>query len=419
LKFFEPKRWADAIQTGLEKDIKPDILLDLCSVKTRLDLYHRISEGKYVVTPPHEAKIPKEDGTFRTVYVNAPADRVLFGIANDLLFELCPELIHPRCLSYLKNNSCGKAVQKAAKCVHEQAARVTDTIGVKIDLSKYFDSVPIWYIDAVFDYIDDKFGRSCITDLIRNYYHDDTVIDIDKNRITKYTSLRQGCAVAAFLADVVLRHIDTEISSFDVEYFRYSDDILIIGPEYEQAFQRLQAMLADMELHLNPKKIEYLNKSHWFKFLGFNIRDDSISLSKHRLKTFQKEIENRTIRSGIYDRDKLIDNVHAYLYKGNGEFSWATSVLEIMNNRKDLQTMNSFVMDCIRASMTRRHDIGGLGCQTDKNTDYCIFRGKGRHVVSNMNYIGMKYLPGYYTLTCMQNAICTSKPAYDALVRTL
>ena len=37
---------------------------------------------------------------FRTVYVNEPMDRVVLGIANDLLFELMPEMLHSSCKSY-------------------------------------------------------------------------------------------------------------------------------------------------------------------------------------------------------------------------------------------------------------------------------------------------------------------------------
>lgn len=47
-------------------------------------------QGKYEISPPHTAQIPKENGEFRTVYVNEPIDRVVLGIANDLLFDLMP-----------------------------------------------------------------------------------------------------------------------------------------------------------------------------------------------------------------------------------------------------------------------------------------------------------------------------------------
>ena len=72
--------------------------------------------------------------------------------------------------------------------------------------------------------------------------------------------MRQGCAVAAFLADAVLFDIDQTISNLNVYYVRYSDDILIVGHEYETGYKILKTMLAEKELILNPKKVETLYK---------------------------------------------------------------------------------------------------------------------------------------------------------------
>ena len=54
-------------------------------------------------------------------------------------------------------------------------------------------------------------GKSSIINLLKNYYHTDIVLDLNKNAINKYSSLRQGCAFAAFLADASLYDIDEKI----------------------------------------------------------------------------------------------------------------------------------------------------------------------------------------------------------------
>lgn len=409
-KFFEKERWKTAIQTGVDKEIDKSLLRELSTPEKRIELYHEIRDGKYVVAAPHEAQIPKDDGTFRTVYVNEGIDRVLLSIINDMFFELCPELIHPACTSYQKGIGCGKIVQRASQTIQHMNGPI---IGVKVDLSKYFDSVPIRYIDSVFDYIENKFGQSKLLDIVRTYYHTNTVIDINKNEIEKYSSLRQGCAIAAFLADSVLYDIDKTISKLDVYYVRYSDDILIVGNEWEKGYAILKDMLAEKELILNPKKVETLYKDKWFKFLGFEIKDSQISLSGSRIKSFQKEILKRTIESKSNNPKVIIGNVNAYLYKGCGKYSWATGVLPIINVDKDINRLNAFVMDAIRAGITGQHKIGGLGC-TINNPDYTIMRGTGKHVKSNKNKIPV--LQNYNTIACMRNAILTSKEAYNTLV---
>lgn len=411
--FFEPERWSNAIDKGFNKEIAHSVLRKYCSVDGRLELYDMIQKGELHIEPPHEARIPKDDGTFRTVYVNTPRDRLILSIINDIFFEQCADLIHPRCKSYQHGIGCGKIVQNVSRYV---ANMTSDVIGVKVDLSKYFDSVPIQFIDKTFDDIEDRLGKSKVMEFVREYYHNNTVIDFDKNIVEKYSSLRQGCAIAAFLADAVLYDIDDEISRLDVYYIRYSDDILILGNEWQKGYEILQRKLQEKSLTLNPKKVEILNKQVWFKFLGFMIKNDKISLSKSRIKSFQKEVENRTFKSKKSHNLKTVTNrVNRYLYVGNGEFSWATSVLPVINVDDDINTLNRFVTDAIRAAVTGKDKIGGLGCTIREES--CISRGRGRNVTTNKTKL--PNIPDYQTIQCMRNAIVTSKEAYDTLVRLI
>ena len=43
----------------------------------------------------------------------------------------------------------------------------------------------------------------------------------------QYQSLKQGCAVASWLADVLLYDLDRELSQMNGYYVRYSDDMLL------------------------------------------------------------------------------------------------------------------------------------------------------------------------------------------------
>ena len=232
-----------------------------------------------------------------------------------------------------------------------------------------------------------------------------------------YQSLKQGCAVASFLADAVLYHLDETVSMLPGYYARYSDDLLYIGNEWGSAFQVVKSILEDMNMTLNPKKVEQVYKNRWVKFLGFNIKGDQITLSKSRVKSFQKEIEARTIKQRNISMTRATNRVNDYLYKGDGQYSWATSVLPIINVEKDIETLNAFVMDAIRACATKKKKIGGLGSVSDRD-DYTILRGTGKNVTANRHKTD-KEIDGYLTIGCMQNAILTSRPVYEALVRTM
>ena len=412
--FFEPQRWQYAIDKGVDKDIRKDQLIKLTKPEVRQAMYAAIRDGKYTIMPPHTAQIPKDNGDFRTVYVNEPIDRVLLSIANDLLFEIMPEMVHPRCKSYQKGIGCGRVVSEVSSRIADANGAV---IGWKSDLSKYFDTVPLRYVDEAFDKVEAKYGKSKLIDVLRKYYHSDIFFDEDNKLQEHFQSLKQGCAVAAWLADVILYDLDEKLSSLDGYYVRYSDDMLFVGKDYEKAMQILVAGLAEREMKLNDRKVDYLDSLHWFKFLGFSIKGKSISLSSTRIKTFQKEIEKRTIKQRDTTLKRAVNAVNRYLYKGFNDFSWATQVLGVINVKEDVNTLNAFVMDCLRAVQTKKTKIGGLGFVKTQTTG-CIARGTGKNVTANKIKTKAK-IEGYYTIGCMQNAIKTRRGAFNTLVASL
>jgi len=431
--FFEPERWEYAIAKGIVKDVPKAVLYQLCKPEKRIEMYVAIRDGKYEIAPPHTAKIPKDTpGEWRTVYVNEGADRVLLSIANDLLFELMPDCVHPACKSYLKGVGCGKVVQEASRSLSPNPSPKgkgsNGPLGWKSDLSKYFDSVPIEFIDAAFDGVEQRFGESKLIDVLRKYYHSDLYIDGETKQVCeKYQSLKQGCSVASWLADVLLYHIDERLSKLDGYYVRYSDDMLFIGRDDDKAMAILTEELARMQMKLNPKKVEWLDDKHWFKFLGFSIKGASISMSNSRIKKFQKEIEKRSLSLVPSPKGKgwklpsfakALNDINRYLYHGDGQgHSWATGILGVVNVRQDIDTLNAFVMDCLRAVYTGKTKVGGLGYDKQGKTG-CIVRGRGRNVSANRRKTG-DTIDGYISLGCMQDAIRTSRAAYDTLVRSL
>lgn len=413
--FFDIDRWTKAIEKGVGKDIRKDQLILLTDEHTRIKIADAMLHGKYEISPPHTAQIPKENGEFRTVYVNEPIDRVILSIANDLLFELMPEMIHESCKSYQTGIGCGKVVTEISHKIANTANN--GFLGWKSDLSKYFDSVPLKYIDEEFDKVEAKHGHSALIDVLRKYYHSDLYFDEENNLQSAYQSLKQGCPVASWLADVILYDLDQELSQMDGDYKRYSDDMLFAGEDYEKAMSVLEIRLDEKSMKLNPKKVEYLTADKWFKFLGFSIKGSMISLSSSRIKTFQKEIEARTIHSPNTTLVKATNSVNRYLYKGDGEFSWATQILPVCNVRQDLNELNKFVMDCLRAVETGKHKVGGLGYVKTKN-DGCVVRGRGRNVKANRDKTSNN-IPGYLTIGCMQNAMLTGRAVYNTLVASL
>lgn len=411
--FTDSERWKAAIAKGLGKGINKKILRDLCNEKVRVEMYEAIRDGRYEIAPPHTAQIPKDEpGQFRTVYVNEPMDRVLLSLINDLLFDTCKDMVHPACMSYQKGLSCGTVVEQLSRNVERWQ---TDAIvGFKADLSKYFDSVPIEFIDWAFNEAEVRNGHSALIDVLRKYYHSDLYFDENSVLCHKYQSLKQGCAVAAWLADVVLYDMDKQLDVLQGIYKRYSDDIVFIGPDHERALGILRAELTNRSMALNPKKLEMIDRNHWFKFLGFSIKGKDISLSGNGIKKFQKAIEEATIDRRNASYQSALHAVYRALYKGYDGHSWATRVLRVVNVPHDLIVLNGFVMDCLRAVQTGKRKVGGLGYVREQKNG-CIARGTGRNVKANKEKIPT--LDGYLTITCMANNLRTSRDAFETIIR--
>lgn len=414
-RFFEHQRWEKALNGGVEKGINKALLRELAKPEVRIALYRAITGGRYEISPPRTAMIPKDScGNYRMVYINEPADRVILSIANDLLFELMPEMIHPSCKSYISGIGCGKVVKEVSRRIVALTG-CSSEVGWKSDLSKYFDSVSVAYIDRAFDRVEERYGQSALLEMLRKYYHDDRYMDRNGMVQRKYMSLRQGCAVAAWLADVLLYHIDERLSGMDGYYVRYSDDMVFIGPDHERALQVLTEELEQMGLRLNPDKMEPLYSDRWFSFLGYSIKGKLISLSPRRVKKFQKTIE-RLSRTAT-GQPQATARINRFLYKGHGEYNWASQVLPVMNSTEDVNTLNAYVMDAIRASATGKRRIGGLGF--DRNgAGGCIARGLGRHVANNRTKTP-RSLVGYKSMGCMRKALKTSRAAYETLARQM
>lgn len=404
--FFEHSRWVYAIEKGAVKGVSKAMLYQLTKPELRIAMYNAVKNGEYEIAPPHTALIPKDNGENREVYINEPIDRVALSIMNDLLFELMPDSVHHRCKSYQKGIGCGKVVKEISRIVGN------NTKGWKADFSKYFDSVPIEFIDKAFDDVERRHGHSAIIDVLRKYYHSDLYFDTDGNLREKYQSLKQGCSVASYLANVVMFDLDERLSKLPGFYVRYSDDSLYLGEDYETAMEIMRDECLKKGITLNPKKVEYLTPEKWFKFLGYSIKGKDISLSSTRIKNFQKEIEKRTIKSGKSFKSCL-NKVNNYLYKGDGKYSWATQILSVCNVERDINELNKFVLDCLRAVKTGKKKVGGLGYVSTQQNG-CVSRGLGRNVKANRQKTAN--IGGFITLNCARKAMITRKDVYNTLI---
>ena len=118
-----------------------------------------------------------------------------------------------------------------------------------------------------------------------------------------------GSAIACTLSNIFLTELDHEMDDFDVRYFRYADDILIIGrddAEVRRAADHFDAGVEALNLKLKPSHsndfsfddCETFEKVRKFKYLGLEYTYDGLvrlSIEKQRkiMNLFKKEIKTK------------------------------------------------------------------------------------------------------------------------------
>lgn len=413
-KMFEHDRWEQLLDKATLKGINKAEIRQYCKPEIRAELYVRIKEKRLEFSPAHEAKIPKDEpGEFRIVYVGETCERILCSLINDCLFELFPEMVHPSCKSYQKGLSCGKTVQELSKRI----AHRKGVVGGKYDFHHYFDTVNKEPIMDLFAKVEQKlgfeYGTEPVMNLLRKTWNNDWMFNVDGELIKKWSGIRQGNAIGSWLADAVLYELDEFMSQKYEYYVRYSDDLIVLHDNVDEITADINSIVSKYGVSLNPKKVETLTSDRWFKFLGYSICGEKISISKGRLKTFQKEIMNRTIKQRNISPVKALNDIHRYLYKGNGEYAWAQQILGVVNVDEDIKLMNGYILDCLRAVTTGKKKLGGLGYIPTQEKGV-INRGKGKNVRTNK--IKVPVIDGYCSLGMMQKALITDKNAYKTLV---
>ena len=423
--FLDTHLWEEVLEHGCEKGIPMAVLQYIQSPIGRSEMCEKIENGEYVIAPPHAGYKAKEDGGERTFFINEPSDRLLLNAIYKWLSRNEKQMVHPACQSYQEGIGVGKIVKRLShdivKYSYGEAGRIA---GCKFDIHRYFESVDKTHIHNALDLVEKQHGASAVIDLLRAYYDNDSYYDSRKKEwVEQHQGIKQGCAVSAWLANVILYPLDERLSQLEGFYIRYSDDIIYIGPQWAEAATILRQQLKELGLELNEKKIEYVQSGNFNRFLGYYIRGGEITLSPKWVKRFQRGVERITICNKkriqyvrkirrLHPKDmeeqltRIMDSaakqLMAFLYLGDGRYSWATQVLNVLNRKEDIQQLNMYCLDALRAVYTGKTGIGGLG--VSKSTG--ILRGKGSNVNTNREATEHILNDGNFcSMVAMQNII--------------
>lgn len=351
------------VESANDKRIPPSIVQWFTEPERRAEIVAAMELDEYRIAPPHIILIPKSDSDdMRKVYCNEPLDRIICTQIGNVYQQMYGDRIHPACVSYQKGIGVGKIVKEISAYLVENP----NLKGAKFDIQKYFDNISEETRDAALAEMD---TGSCIDRIVWDYLHDDTVIDEQGNLICAYKGIAQGFALSPFLANYLLRDIDEAISKLNVLYYRYSDDILILGPDFEKARDVLYEGLQSKGLTINPKKVTAIDASTPFTFLGFKIHGDRITFSDDKIRRFKKKVKVLTkTRKGQPLRSEnvlrsVVRAINREFYipfmSKDRDFSWASCMFSTVNVEEDIRMLDFYIKDHLRHVYTGRWNATG------------------------------------------------------------
>lgn len=332
--------------------------------KNRRKVEKELRDGAYRFAPPRVATIPKDGGGTREILILSDYDRIVMSFLATLYYQRYEQCFSDRCFSYRSGVSVGYTVREVQKHLAGKKC-------IKIDLSKYFDSVPRDVILEVLDILSFSDG---ITRVLKEFYSDDRVV-VNGEIAERYKSLCQGCAFSSILANLVLTDVDEVMKDCCDYYARYSDDILIIDDNPECALDILVGRLQALGLSINPKKLKYCGDT--VEFLGARVGVDGIGLSENRRKKIKSKIKGIAKKYGCEgDRKaqkRVVTAINHYLLEGTDGYSVLRNVCSIVTDDSDIVWLNGVCRQEIRRAYS-----GIYNSVTNRNkTPESILHGLG------------------------------------------
>jgi hypothetical protein len=130
------------------------------------------------------------------------------------------------------------------------------------------------------------------------------VVVVGEQSMYRRTGLPEGNGVSPFLSNLYLHPLDEACSRFC--YFRYADDLLVLGRskgEVQEALEFIRALAAKFRLSLNVKKttIRDLYREP-VVFLGYELRGGNVWPPPKAIEQFK----NKLLSRGQEDRERLM-----------------------------------------------------------------------------------------------------------------
>jgi RNA-directed DNA polymerase len=262
-------------------------------------------------------EIPKDTGGTRPLGIPIVLDRLIQQAISQVLTPIFDPEFSASSFGYRP----GRSAPMAARHVREYI-RQGYRVAVKIDLSKFFDSVNF---DLLMHHVGRKVHDKRALALIGKYLRAGVMVGgrLQKNRM----GVPQGGPLSPLLSNIILDNLDKELEMRGHKFARYADDFVILAKSRragERIMQSVSRFLThNLKLTVNVAK-SVVAKTYRIMFLGYIFKGNRILWSVPVFREFKRRVRELTGRSwGVsmqYRLKKLAEYIRGWMnYYGISE----------------------------------------------------------------------------------------------------
>lgn len=339
----------------------------------------KIEEGVFPQEYPVKRIISKEGSRKK---------RVVYSYTDDVNITLKFIAYKLHCFDYMFFDNCYSFRKKYGAINAIGKIKKIPDLGkkycLKTDISNYFNSMEVGIlIDKLEEFKQkDKYLYKVFYNILSEdrVYFNEAVIREEHGGMA-------GIPISPFFANIYMTDIDEYFYHMDVQYYRYSDDILIFASSKEELIklkEELYGRIYDLKLNINTSKEKILMPGEVWEFLGFSYKNGKIDLSDNTIEKMKKKIKRKAAalrrwqkRKGLPE-DKavigFINTINRKLYgKGNElsmeknvDFNWSRWFFPNITTTDGLKIIDRYMQEYIRYTVTGRHYKGNYRIKYSK-----------------------------------------------------
>lgn len=254
------------------------------------DIIRKINRKLYIFSDKYIVYIPKDDGLLRRISISTLEDQLVMQvILNSIGYKIEKNFIKTSYGNRLEKKK-GKLSTHIFKPYHIQFNKFINSVIYNVekgynwicetDITAYFDTISH---DKLEDILKNNLN---VEDMMINYTKE-LILDFIKTDVLENGKRRkvergipQSMPISSLIGNLYLNDVDYEMNkNIDILFFRYVDDIRILGKSreaVENALLNLQKNLLLKDLYING------SKTHIYEV-------DLDNINKEKLKSLQKE----------------------------------------------------------------------------------------------------------------------------------